>query len=80
MQHHRLRRSVDVGIEHADLRTLGGEPEGEVHGDGRLAYAALPARDRDDVLHARDQLNAPLDGVRGDLVSNRYIHSAHAWK
>src|SRR4030095_15300855 len=37
-------------------------------GRGRLADAALAARDGDDVLDARDQLHATLHRVRRDLL------------
>ena len=53
-EHDRLRRTVDVGVEHAHRRALGGEREREVHRDGGLAHAALAGGDRDDVADAGD--------------------------
>ena len=43
-EHHRLRRAVDVGVEHADLRAFGGQREREIDRGRRLADAALAAR------------------------------------
>ena len=67
-QHHRLRRAVDVGVEHADLGALGRKRQCEIDGGGRLADAALAARHRDDVLDAGDQLDAALHRMRRDLL------------
>ena len=65
--HHRLARAVDVGVEDADACALGGERERQVDGGRALADAALARRDRDDVLHVRQQLDAALHRVRDDL-------------
>ena len=67
-EHHRLRRSVDVGIEHADLRALRGERQREIDGGGRLADTTLAARDRDDVLDAGHELDATLHRMRRDFL------------
>src|SRR4030095_6164056 len=44
--------------------------EREIDGGGRFADAALSRRDRDDVLHAGDELHAPLHRVRHDLLAD----------
>ena len=59
-------RAVDVGVEQPDARPHLREPRGEVHRDGGLPDPTLPARDRDDVLHARQDVLAPLD-ARGEV-------------
>ena len=71
-EHHRLRRPVDVGVEHAHRRALGGEREREVHRGGRLADAALAGGDGDDVLDPGNELHAALHGVRHDF--RRHLH------
>ena len=53
--HPRHRRPVDIGVEHADLVAGGGEPEGEVDGDGRFADTALARGHGDDGADARHQ-------------------------
>ena len=47
-EHARDAEAPDVGVEHADGEPARGERGGEVHGDRRLADAALAARDRED--------------------------------
>ena len=66
-EHRRLRRTVDVRVEHAHRRAFRGERERQVDGGRRLAHAALAARHRDDVLHARHELHAALHRMRDDL-------------
>ena len=66
-EHERLRRAVDVGVEHADGGALGGERQREVDRRGALAHAALARGHRDDVLDPRDELHAALHRVRDDL-------------
>ena len=46
--HQRDVGAVEVGVEHADVRAVARESEGEIERQRRLADAALPARDRDD--------------------------------
>jgi hypothetical protein len=46
---------------------FGGQGQGQVHGGGRLADAALAAGHGDDVLDAGDQLDALLHGVGDHL-------------
>jgi hypothetical protein len=69
-QHLRLRRTVDVGIEQADVGALGSQRQRQVHGRRTLADAALAGRHGDDVLDAGQQLHAALHRVRHDLLRN----------
>ena len=46
-EHARHAEAPDVGVEHADGEPAGRERGGEVHGDRRLADAALAARHRE---------------------------------
>ena len=71
-QHLRLRRAVDVGVEHADAGALGRQRQRQVDRGGGLADAALAGGHGDDVLHAGDQLDAALHGVRDDLADTRW--------
>ena len=48
----------DVGIEHADHVTRGGQGDGQVHGDRRLADAALARGDGQDPGARRDRRSA----------------------
>ena len=66
-EHGRLARAVDVGVEHADPRALGGERQRQVGRHRALADAALARGDGDDVLHVRHHLQAALHRVRDDL-------------
>ncbi len=52
----RLRGSIDVGIDDADLQSDRLQAEREVGGDSRFADAAFAGSNRDDVLHARNGL------------------------
>ena len=52
--HARNVRPVDVGVHEADARAALRERDGEVHGDGGLADAALAGRDGDDAAEVRD--------------------------
>ena len=49
----RDRRTVDIGIEHADLEAEVAQPERQVDRRGGFADAALAGGDRDNGLHAR---------------------------
>ncbi len=69
-QHGRLRRTIDVGVEHANARAFGGQRQREVDGDGGLADAALAGSDRNDVLDVGDHLDATLHAVRNDLETD----------
>ena len=65
-EHRRLRRPVDVRVQHANVGAFRGERKGEIGGGGGLAHAALARGDGDDVLHAREELlrlarRAPAD-------------------
>ncbi len=62
--HHRLRRTVDIGVENPDLRTFGRQRQGQVDSGSRFADAALAGRHRNDVLDVRHQLDAALHCVR----------------
>jgi hypothetical protein len=66
-QHRRLRRPVNIGVEHADAHALGRKRQREIHGSGAFADAALARGDRNDVLDARHQLYAALHRVRDDF-------------
>ena len=66
-EHHRLRRAVDVGIEHADRRAFGRQRQREVDRGRAFAHPAFARSDRDDVAYAGDQLHAALHGVRDDF-------------
>ena len=43
-----MRRTVDVGVEHADAEAHVAQGDGQVGRDGRLAHAALARGDGDD--------------------------------
>ena len=73
-----MRRPVDVGVEHAHRRTFRGQRQREIHCRGRLAHAALAARDRDDVLDAGHELDAALHRMRDDSRSDGHRHAADA--
>ncbi len=49
--HHRLRWSIDIGVENADLRALGRERQCQIDGCGRLANPPLAGGHCDDVLY-----------------------------
>jgi hypothetical protein len=69
-QHHRLRRTVDVGVQDADRGSFGQQCEGEI--DRRRRFAdALAGGDGDDVLDAGDQLHPALHSVRHDFGAHR---------
>ena len=53
-EHARDAEAPDVGVEHADAQPARRERGGEVHGDRRLADAALAARDREHARGRRD--------------------------
>jgi hypothetical protein len=72
-QHARLARPVDVRVEQADLRALGGEREREIHGDGRLADAALAGSHGDQIIDAGQRLQAVLNSVRHDRARDREL-------
>src|SRR5688572_11258696 len=72
-EHARLARTVDIGVEQADLRALGFQRQREIDGHGRLADAALSRRDGDQVVCAGQRLQAVLDGVRGDRALDRHL-------
>ena len=79
--HHRLARAVDVGVEQAHRRALGGQRQRQVHGHGALAHAALAGGHRDDVLDLGQQRDAALGRVRDDLaghVDRDVLHPGHA--
>ena len=44
-QHARLTGAVQVGVQQADARAIGRERQGQVHGGGRFAHAALAGGD-----------------------------------
>ena len=69
-EHPGLTRPIDVRIEKADARTLLSQREREVHGDRRLADAALARRHGHDIAHAAEGLQALLDGVRDDVADD----------
>jgi hypothetical protein len=77
-QHHRLRRSVDVGIEHADRCAFGSERQRQVDRRRRLAHAAFAAGNRNDVLDAGHQLDAALHSVRADAMADGHSDLADA--
>ena len=60
-EHDRHVRPVDVGVDDADLAAALREREREVHGDRRLADAALARADGDDVLHAGQRCRVPSE-------------------
>ena len=53
----RLRRSVDVGVDDADLQSDCLQPERQIDGDGRFADAAFAGGNGDHVLDARYALH-----------------------
>ena len=67
-EHARLAGAVDVRIQNADLGALGRQRQGQVHGGGGLADAALAGGHGDDVPDALDVLDALLRGMGGDLA------------
>ncbi len=77
-EHHRLRRSIDIGIEYPDARSFRRERKREVHCRGRFPHAAFAGGDRDDVLHLGNQLDPALHRVGNDLARDADVHSAHA--
>ena len=79
-KHGRLRGPIDIRVEHAHLRALGGERQREVHRRRRLADAAFAAGNRDDVLDARYQFDAALNRMRRDLVTDVDRDLARAWQ
>ena len=54
-----------------DARSLGRQCQGEVHGYGRLADAALAGRDGDQVVGSRQRLQPVLNGMRHDRADDR---------
>ena len=78
-EHHRLRGSIDIGIEHPDARSFRRERESQIHGCRRFSHPALAGGDRDDVLHPGNQLDPALHRVGNDLARDTDVHGAHAW-
>jgi hypothetical protein len=77
-EHGRLRRAIDVGVEHADARAFGSQRQRQVDGGGGFADAALAGRHGDDVLDVGDQLDAALHAVRDDLEPDVRGGGGHA--
>src|SRR3569832_1823138 len=69
-QHGRLRRAVDISVQHADTRAFGGQRQRQVDGGGGLADAALAGGHGDFVLDVVYQLDAALDAVGHDLEAD----------
>ena len=67
-EHGGLGRTIDVGIENADLGALVAERQREVRRYRRLADPALAGRNGNDVLDARENALRALDFVRNDLL------------
>ncbi|KAG0192387.1 hypothetical protein DFQ28_009340 [Apophysomyces sp. BC1034] len=78
-EHHRLRRAINVRVQHANRRAFGRQRKRQVRGGGALADPALAGRDRDDIAHVRQQLHAALHRVRDDLLRYRHAHADYAW-
>ena len=76
--HHGLAGAVDVGVQNAHARALGGQRQRQVGRGRALAHAALAGRDGDDVLDARQQLHAALHRMRCDLGRDVDRDIAHA--
>ena len=53
-EHARDREAPDVGVEDADRETSGGQCDGQIAGDRRLAHAALPRPDGKDARAGLD--------------------------
>ena len=75
---HGLTGAVDVGVQNAHARALGGQRQREVGRRRTLAHAALARGDGDDVLHARQQLHAALHRMGRDLGDDVDRDIAHA--
>jgi hypothetical protein len=77
-EHDRHVRTVHVAVDHPDAASRPRQRNGQVHGDRRLADAALPRTHRDDVLHAGNgrarihRFHAPHAGGHG------HLHLRHA--
>ena len=65
-QHPRLARTVDIGIKHAGGGPVSTERKRQVDRGRALAHPALARGNRDNVLDARERLQALLDRVRFD--------------
>jgi hypothetical protein len=79
--HHGLAGAVDVGVQNAHARTLGGQRQRQIGGSGALAHPTLARGHGNDVLDLRQQLHAALGRVRDDLaghVSRHVVHPRHA--
>jgi hypothetical protein len=66
-QHARDAGPEDIGVDEPHPAADVSERERQIHGDGRLAHAALPAAHRDDVADARQPVlrTADAPGVSG---------------
>ena len=62
-QHPRLARAVDVRIEDADARALPQQRQGQIHGRGGLADAALAGCDGNHVPDVRQRREIALHGM-----------------
>jgi hypothetical protein len=78
----RDRRPVNIGVEHADTQTLGGQSDGEIGGRGRFADPALTGRDSDDRADAGkiDATNTPLVGRRHAWLGRWVCPLGRRWR
>jgi len=76
-EHHRLRRSVNVGIEHAHARPFGGQRKARFTAVVDFPTPPLPDATAT-MFFTRNELDPALHRMGNDLARDADVHGAHA--